>query len=95
MDPWIVVPGLIIVAVVLVVWPVAMAARGFWAVRRRLICPEVGVVATVLLDRAAIAEVLGSGFRRVRECSCWPERRPCGEECAIAPRLIRDRVASG
>ncbi len=50
---------------------------------RVITCPETKEPAAVKLDalRATAMEALGAPELRLRECTRWPERRNCGQEC--------------
>jgi hypothetical protein len=54
--------------------------------RRRVFCPETGDVAIVRIDalHAAVSSAIGDPELRVLDCSRWPERRDCGQECRLA-----------
>jgi hypothetical protein len=65
-----------------------LAGRTLWLYYRlrgiRLVtCPESGRPVTVDLDaaRAAVAAAAGHAAWRLDQCSRWPERRDCGQEC--------------
>jgi hypothetical protein len=50
---------------------------------RVITCPETHASAAVEVDarHAAISAALGKPCIRLRDCSRWPERRDCGQEC--------------
>lgn len=58
---------------------------------RHLTCPDDSVASLVGLDPwyAVREHTLGEPEVRVRECTRWPERRECGQECL---RQIGDQV---
>ena len=83
---------------------------GFWTLLRLYLtfrgtrvvtCPETGKRAAVEVNarRAAVTTVVGSPELRVRDCTRWPERRHCGQEClteietAPADCLVRSILA--
>jgi hypothetical protein len=63
-------------------------------------CPETGKPAAVEVDarHAAATAALGKPRLRLRDCSRWPERQGCGQECLaqieMAPKgcLLRTTV---
>jgi hypothetical protein len=72
-----------------VCWSLAKTWR-FARGARVLTCPPLGNTAQVALDPwfAMRRHALGADDFRVLECSHWPERRDCTQECLaqIAPR---------
>jgi hypothetical protein len=86
-NPWIVVPSLVLVAVVFVLLPVAAAAYSRFRQPWRVPCPvdhaeaEIGVDAVA----AARAELVGRRQLSVVRCSFWPERQGCAQGCVDAP----------
>ncbi|HUK86927.1 MAG TPA: hypothetical protein VLT85_04625 [Terriglobales bacterium] len=55
-------------------------------------CPETqAAVQIVLQARDAAIRSLHRPRLRVAECSRWPERRGCGQECTRQAALARDR----
>jgi hypothetical protein len=88
-DPWVLLVGLALVAVVFVLVPVAggvyMRLRGL----RLLRCPETRVPAAVGLD-AAYAAWTAAFWRpllRVRSCTLWPRRAGCAQRRCDLPEL--------
>ncbi len=51
--------------------------------KRVITCPENKEFAAVDVDakHAAITAVFGKPELRLKDCSCWPERENCGQEC--------------
>lgn len=51
--------------------------------KRVITCPETGAPAAVEVDarHAAITSILGGPDLRLNDCSRWPERQGCGQEC--------------
>lgn len=86
MNPWMVLAGLVVIAVAFVALPVGLS---MWAQYRRwkvVACPNLYRPAAVLVGRAGLAEALGiRGVRRVRDCSLWPDRRGCDRRCLNLP----------
>jgi hypothetical protein len=70
--------------------------------KRLVTCPETGKPAGVEVNpgRAVRGSVLGRSALRLQECSRWPERQHCGQECLkeieAAPEgcLIRTMVGN-
>jgi hypothetical protein len=68
---------------------------------RLVVCPETRKHAAVDMDasRAAQKAFIGTPYFRLRDCSRWPERKDCGQECLrqieLAPEecLVRNFVA--
>ena len=59
-------------------------ARGWlkWRGRRLVVCPESGRGATLHVDALqAVGEVGERAGLHVKDCSRWPERSDCGQEC--------------
>jgi hypothetical protein len=54
-----------------------------WRDTRLVRCPETGAPAAVHVDLkgALLDEILGRDALRLRDCSRWPERAGCGQEC--------------
>jgi hypothetical protein len=69
--------------------------------KRVVECPETQAPAGVEVDagHAALTAVLGKPDLRLKECSRWPERQNCGQDClaqiALAPEdcLVRTMLA--
>lgn len=64
---------------------VILAVRTYWKYNRQMLvtCPETGKPAAVHVDAAnAVKEVLyGREGLRLDQCSRWPERADCGQDC--------------
>jgi hypothetical protein len=90
----ILVVSLLVLAAAIVVVPTLLQWHGTRLVR----CPETGATAAVDLDlkQAMVSELFGRGDLVLRECSRWPERAGCGQEClhqvARAPEGCRVRT---
>ena len=82
-QPLLLILGIIAMGSLLVVFPVGLAT--FYRYRRRKVvtCPETHSPAEVRLDahRAALTTVLGRPRLKVEDCSRWPEKKGCDEEC--------------
>jgi hypothetical protein len=80
-----------------------VAARAYLRLKDKMLvkCPETKEPAAVSVDarRAAEQSILGEPQLRLSECSRWPERQGCGQEClsqieaAPEDRLVRTVVA--
>lgn len=66
------------IAAAVLLWK-ALSWRGTRLVR----CPETRLPAAVEVDakQAAVSGLLGHERLRLRECSRWPERAGCGQDC--------------
>lgn len=82
-NPWIVVAAILAVAVTFVLVPVVTDAFRRYRKSKILLCPEVGKEAEVGIDvhRAAFTSAFGRPLLRVKNCSLWPERKDCGQDC--------------
>lgn len=73
----------LVVALLYVVLPIA--ATRFFAIkgRRVITCPETRTLEGVEVDawRAALSAALGGSALRLANCSRWPQRADCGQEC--------------
>ena len=82
---------------------IGVAVRAYFKFRGKMLitCPETNKPASVNVDatRAAGQSVFGEPHLRLSECSRWPERQGCGQECLsqieAAPEdcLVRTAVA--
>ncbi len=78
--------------------------RGYlgWRQKRLVTCPENGRTAAVRVDatRAVEGILTGDTTLRLSECSRWPEKKGCGQEClreiekGPADCLVRTLVAN-
>ena len=80
---WLVIIGLVTLAAVYVVLPVASDALRRFRAKRRVTCPETGTDAEVGVDarHAALTAAYGHPRPRVKGCSLWPERQGCDGKC--------------
>lgn len=82
---------------------VGVAVRAYFKLKGKMLvtCPETKEPAAVNVDatRAAEQSFLGEPHLRLSECSRWPERQGCGQECLsqieAAPEdcLVRTTIA--
>ena len=56
---------------------------------RQVLCPETGGVAIIKVDavHAALSSAVADPELKVRNCSRWPERQGCGQECLLSIRV--------
>jgi hypothetical protein len=77
--------GLVVVAAVFVGHRIVVAARAYWRYRgeRLITCPEISQTEAVEVNakKAALDAFRGVEHLRLRDCSRWPERAGCGEDC--------------
>jgi hypothetical protein len=86
MNVWLVLAAVALVAVVYVMIPVGLAARGYFRRYKLVRCPVVGLGAGVLVRRAGMAEALGRrSFRRISDCTYWPHHKACAQRCRSLP----------
>lgn len=97
MNPWLILLGLVLVALVYVAVPVGAAALAHYRRPWRLKCPRAGTEAQIKVNalRAAVTEVLGRGGRSIERCSLWPSKQGCREECLELPPEAMRRVRRG
>jgi hypothetical protein len=80
---------IVIIVIATVVSAAALAAGTlaflYFKIRgtRVVTCPETGKRVAVELDarRAAMSAIIGETHFRLHDCTRWPERRNCGQEC--------------
>ena len=78
-----VVGAIVSVGVLYVLLPVVVGAYRTFRGTRLVTCPETQESAAVEVDarRAALMAALGGTELRLQDCSRWPERQACGQEC--------------
>jgi hypothetical protein len=78
------VAAVLIVAIFLVVWSRALAYSKFRGVRL-VTCPETAKPAAVDVDatHAALTGLIGKLNLQLKNCSRWPERQGCEQECLV------------
>ena len=78
----------------LVILAIAFSVIGFlWVLpawreyrgKKTVTCPESGQSATVEVDAARVARSAWGGVPdvRLKDCSRWPERATCGQDCLL------------
>jgi nucleotide-binding universal stress UspA family protein len=100
MNPWLVLLGVIVLAALFVIVPVAYATASFWRRPWIVRCPRKGVDARVTVDagRAAAAEVIGRPRLDVAGCSLWRTfagLESCAQECLSLPAAARRPAPPG
>ena len=81
--PWVVLTGIVAVAVVYVLLPVVGDVFLRFRARRQITCPETGANAEVGVDarKAALTAAFRHPVLQVKNCSLWPERKGCEQSC--------------
>ena len=56
--------------------------------RHEVVCPETGDVAIIRIDalRAAVSSTVAEAEVLVSDCSRWPQRKGCRQECVLHNR---------
>jgi len=85
--PWIVLAAIVALAVAYVLLPVVSAVFLRFRGTKELACPETGVTAKVGADArwAAVTAAFRHPILRVKNCSLWPGRRGCEQNCLRPP----------
>lgn len=85
--PWMVLAAIVALAVVYVLVPVVSAVFLRFRATRELACPETGGNAKVGADAgwAAFTAAFRHPVLRVKNCSLWPGRRGCEQNCLRPP----------
>jgi hypothetical protein len=86
MNVWLVLAAITLIAILYVVIPAWLSARGYFRTAKLVSCPVVGAGASVVIGRAGLAEALGRrSLRRISDCSFWPRRNCCAQRCRLLP----------
>jgi hypothetical protein len=85
--PWIVLAAIVALAVAYVLLPVVGAVFLRFRGTKELACPETGATAKVGADArwAAVTAAFRHPVLRVKDCSLWPGRRACEQNCLRPP----------
>ena len=85
--PWIVLAAIVALAVAYVLLPVVSAVFLRFRGTKELACPETGATAKVGADArwAALTAAFRHPVLRVKDCSLWPGRRGCEQNCLRPP----------
>lgn len=86
MNPWFVLPALLVLAVLYVMLPVGLAVWSRYRAWQSVRCPVGGRAAMIAVDagRAGAAAAVGARSLRLVGCSLVPERLTCGRLCLRA-----------
>ena len=89
MNLWLILIGVVLMALMYVALPVAAATFSYYRRAWRLRCPAEGTAAQLVIDapRAALGESLGRPARQVARCSLWPKLALCKQECLRVSEL--------
>lgn len=81
--PWITVAAIVGLALIYVLFPVAEYTFQRYRKKKVLRCPEEMTLAEINIDAryAAFSSTLGKPHLRVSDCSLWPKRKGCRENC--------------
>ncbi len=87
--PWIVVTAVLVIALLYVLVPVVADFYRRYRGSRVLRCPETGREAQVGIDAShvALTSAFGKPHLRVENCSLWPEKEGCLQECLTLPEV--------
>lgn len=85
--PWILLAAIVALAVAYVLLPVVAAVFVRFRGTQELACPEAGTNAKVGADArwAAFTAAFRHPILRVKDCSLWPGRRGCEQNCLRPP----------
>lgn len=83
MNLMLVLPGIAVMAVLLVMLPVGATVFRHFQNRKQVTCPATARAAAVSVApaRAALGEALGLATMRIQGCSLWGDDRHCAESC--------------
>jgi len=81
--PWIVAIAVVGIGVLYVLLPLIADTFRRYRCSRNLTCPETGGQADVGIDasRAAFTSAFGPPQLRAKNCSLWPEKEKCAQDC--------------
>jgi hypothetical protein len=81
----------------IVVFPVVRRAYRTYRRTRAVRCPETETLAGVSVDplRAAVGAAFDRRSLAVTDCTLWPEKRGCDEECVKLIQLHQDAARPG
>jgi len=90
-DLWIVITSIVAVALLYVLLPLVAETFRRFRGTKSLKCPIAGEEVNIDLDarRAALTSALGRVLLRVKNCSLWPERKDCAQDCVHLPEIER------
>ncbi|MBI3015125.1 MAG: hypothetical protein HYY65_08730 [Candidatus Tectomicrobia bacterium] len=81
--PLLVAAAIVALGVLYVLVPVVIEVFLRFRARRMLRCPQTGTDAEVQLDarKAALTSAFGPEKTQVQDCSLWPEKEGCQQDC--------------
>lgn len=81
--PLITIAAIIALGGLFVVLPLFVHTFQRYRNKKVLKCPETGELAEVDINapRAALSSAIGKPLLRVKNCTLWPKRKGCDEEC--------------
>lgn len=85
--PWVVIAAIVGVGAWYALLPVVADTFRRFRTKKSLRCPVTGGEAEVGVDagRAALTSAFGRALLRVKNCSLWPERKGCAQDCLSLP----------
>jgi hypothetical protein len=85
--PLITIAAILALGTLFVLIPVASDSYRRFRRRRVVTCPETKAMAEILIDarHAACSSLFGNPRLRVNDCTRWPKREDCAQDCL--PRL--------
>jgi nucleotide-binding universal stress UspA family protein len=97
MNPWIVLPWIVALALVFVLVPVGAATFTYWRRPFRLTCPRTGARAQIRVAAAAAARgaMLGLNWTELTRCSLWTTTGGCRAECLALPATALSPASPG
>ncbi len=81
--PLITVAAILVLGTVFVLIPLAADAYRHFRRRKVVTCPETKRIAEILIDarHAARSALFGPPQLRVKDCTRWPRRESCAQDC--------------
>jgi len=82
-NPLLLIAGIVGFGITFVLIPVFIDAYRRYRYRKVITCPQTHGLAEVTLNSglAALGAAVGRPVMRVKNCSLWPERKECDENC--------------
>lgn len=80
---WLLIGAVILLGIFYVLLPRATYFFRRFRKKRALRCPETGMLVEVDVDPrfAALTSPFGKPLLRVKNCTLWPKKKECGQEC--------------
>lgn len=81
--PLITIAAILALGTLFVLLPVAWDSYRRFRRRRVVTCPETKAIAEIVVDarRAACSSLVGRPRLRVQDCTRWPRRQGCAQDC--------------